>query len=237
MQNIDQRKLDTYRKSRNRRHIRHMKSLRVGSGNTVFGVSTEGIWLGAKSFKDAPFKVNMFGVIEGINLDGQTITGATIKTNDTNTRLELNGPNNKFSVIKSGVERLKLEDSGIFLYTETGQLAGSITGVDGSGFKKMSISSGVGNAGLVTWESGGEGIISNYTLGGELISIYNNSLPEFGKVGLRGAYTTAELYISSEDDGLGSILSYLVASPDLIPTSNPGGSNRIWNDGGTLKIT
>ncbi len=61
-------------------HLKLLKELVIGSGDTSFRADTRGIWLGAASFSDAPFKVGMDGVItaSAITITGGTINGVVL---------------------------------------------------------------------------------------------------------------------------------------------------------------
>lgn len=59
------------------------REINIGDGGAnVFRVDRQGMWLGAKTYDSAPFKVSMLGTIIASNLTvtGGTITGATIQT-------------------------------------------------------------------------------------------------------------------------------------------------------------
>ena len=43
-------------------------SIQQGSGNEIYKVGTEGLWLGAAEFQNAPFSVSMAGAIKGVSL-------------------------------------------------------------------------------------------------------------------------------------------------------------------------
>ena len=55
-------------------------SMQVGAGATVFCADISGIWLGAKTFALAPFKVDMSGNVtaSSVTITGGTITGTTV---------------------------------------------------------------------------------------------------------------------------------------------------------------
>ena len=57
-----------------------LKSLKVGSGTSVFCADYSGIWLGAKTWALAPFRVDMEGNLyaSSVTITGGTITGTTI---------------------------------------------------------------------------------------------------------------------------------------------------------------
>jgi hypothetical protein len=54
-------------------NLDQIQTLSVGGGNTVYHVSADGMWLGAASFADAPFSVDMGG-----NLTAQKISALNI---------------------------------------------------------------------------------------------------------------------------------------------------------------
>src|SRR3990167_2245817 len=55
-------------------------SIQQGSGNDLFKVASEGLWLGAANFEDAKFSVNMQGnvIAQEVDFTGGTIGGFTI---------------------------------------------------------------------------------------------------------------------------------------------------------------
>lgn len=55
-------------------------SLLIGGGTTVFGADISGIWLGAKRWVDAPFRVDMNGNLTAtsVNISGGSVSGITI---------------------------------------------------------------------------------------------------------------------------------------------------------------
>lgn len=69
-------------------------SLKRGHGNKVFGQSSQGIWLGAADFPDAPFRVDMEGNVTATSLDlsayvtkngtGQVLGGSIVINDGTN---------------------------------------------------------------------------------------------------------------------------------------------------------
>jgi len=57
-------------------YLSDLRELGIGQGDQVFRADSSGMWLGAKTFKDAPFSVSMAGAVTAYSL---TIIGGTIK--------------------------------------------------------------------------------------------------------------------------------------------------------------
>lgn len=53
--------------------LNNLLSLQLGSGASMFGADSSGIWLGAEKFEDAPFKVDMNGNLYFKSANGQMI--------------------------------------------------------------------------------------------------------------------------------------------------------------------
>jgi hypothetical protein len=64
-------------KSKGKTLIDNLWTLVVGAGSTVFKADISGIWLGAKKWKDGPFRVDMEGNVtaESISITGGSIVG------------------------------------------------------------------------------------------------------------------------------------------------------------------
>ena len=143
MNEFTPKKIDTRDTTRKPQNLRKTKSILIGAGNTVFGADIRGMWLGAKRFADAPFRVNMLGEVEGISftgttltgatINGSTITGGTIKTVDSNTRVELSSSSNALLVYQdylgNPVQRVSLDASGIYFARFDGVASGGIFGL------------------------------------------------------------------------------------------------------------
>lgn len=74
----------------------------VGSGNNIFKVDSNGIYLGNAVFANAPFSVDMYGnlyaqsatiqgSISGSTITGSTMTGGTVRTAASGARIEISG--------------------------------------------------------------------------------------------------------------------------------------------------
>jgi len=90
------------------RMLNDAKTLSVGEGTNVFRFDKDGLWMGAKTFADATFRVSMDGVVlikadsgSGyVLIDGAT---QTITLNDgTDDRVKLDGANGRIRVSKAG---------------------------------------------------------------------------------------------------------------------------------------
>lgn len=58
--------------------IQHFKEISVGAGSTIFKANSEGVFLGATNFTDAPFSVDYNGVLKALNgVFKGDITGAS----------------------------------------------------------------------------------------------------------------------------------------------------------------
>lgn len=65
------------------RFLSDAREINIGDGgDNVFRVDRQGLWLGAKLYEDAPFRVSMLGdvIAESLTILGGVITGATIQT-------------------------------------------------------------------------------------------------------------------------------------------------------------
>jgi len=58
--------------------LSRVRSLQAGFGSKVFRLDRQGMWMGAETFTDAPFSVDMLGnvVASSISLTGYVATGA-----------------------------------------------------------------------------------------------------------------------------------------------------------------
>lgn len=144
MINIENQPIDTNISSRRKgvNTLRHTKDLRIGAGDTIMGAGIEGLWLGAKKYENAPFRVNMEGDLEGISLSaptitggsitGSTITGGTVSTSSGIEAVVMDGINNTLDIYEeiSSTERLRMRlgAGGLLFNAPTGTTSGSIYG-------------------------------------------------------------------------------------------------------------
>jgi hypothetical protein len=200
--------------------LRRTKNLMVGAGDTSFQADVRGIWLGAKNFEDAPFSVDMEGNVSGItfegtNLVGATITGSTvtggvIQTATTGKRLKVAGsPSNEYQFLDGNtkVGHLKIDDDG-----SGGYYAELFIDYLGS---TLRVGSTVGASENVYFSTVGFSASQRAAVGTAFLEGKDSKY--FGLAWSGGGDPILET--------------------NAIPTSNPGGSGRIWSDGGTLKIT
>ena len=208
-------------------NLSKIQTLQLGTGGQVFRADRQGIWLGAERFEDAPFRVDMQGNITAASLTVDAVQ--EVKDNITS-----------------------LSDLSADLGSIT---AGTITGAEIFGSK---ISTDV--AGNLRMRMNGDSNSYEFlsTSGVVLAELKSLAIPFTGMAGaaLRHGTGTVLLGVSGPGEGMGPReasfsnidgtvtlgiydtdgLDYFIVARGL-PTTNPGGSNRIWNDGGTLKIT
>jgi hypothetical protein len=137
-------------------------SITIGTGDNVFKVDANGMYLGDATFADAPFRVTMTGAATATNL---TITGGTIRTAAAgNDRIELtgsgltsyNGSNQKEGVaIETGLYGF----SQLVLYV-AGVLKG---GLKAGGLNALNLESASGNN--LNISSGNDGSNDDYIAG------------------------------------------------------------------------
>jgi hypothetical protein len=115
--------------------------LRIGSGDNIMMADKQGLWLGAKKFDNAPFRVDMEGNLVGLSLDaptitggtisgsslsGSTITGGTVRTSSGGTRVEMNGGSNAFQSYLDGNKRAEITENRLSFFDTSGSVAGEI---------------------------------------------------------------------------------------------------------------
>jgi hypothetical protein len=196
--------------------------LRIGSGDNIMMADKQGLWLGAKKFGDAPFRVNMDGDIVGLTLDaptitggtitGTTITGGTIQTATSGKRLRIAGsPANEYQFLDGGskVGHLKIDDDGA-----GGFFAELLIDFLASGGSILKVGSAVGVAEITYFSA-------------PFISTSGRAA-----VG-RAAFDAKGKYFGLDWSGGGDPL----VRTDALPTSDPGVSGALWNDSGTVKIS
>jgi hypothetical protein len=203
--------------------LKRTQTIRAGGGESSFGVSKRGLWLGSKSFDDAPFRVTMKGVIAGeaILLEGVLNVGEALQDLKDNigslSDIDANLGNvtaGTFTggTVQTAVSGLRLRMSGSansyqFLNDATVLAELKTATVPDSGTSGAMVqiptdpSSYVGVAG-----SAGSGRAVMGGIGGYLAVVSDN-------------VSTSRLHVSS----------------NLLPTSNPG-SGILWNDSGTVKV-
>lgn len=184
---------------------------------------------------------NINGIPKGIlEIAAQILTGFLIRTAPDGTRIELSGNNDK----KNKILFLNNDE-------EIGELQVNFNAATDEGELKLVDKYGRGlnfTVELLTSEN------VNITLGSAELGYFLNYGATNGFVALRGLGGIAGSSIKIQwsvagDNGdikftepggkemgiewVGSTVHFIA---DL-PTSNPGGSNRLWNDGGTVKIT
>lgn len=219
---VEDKKIEAVReqKKQGRFSLRNLKELFVGGGNTFFGVNWKGLWLGAKNFEDAPFRVDMEGNVVGVSLEGTEFSGLTINSSTINStvisgstitgntiisgniataasglRMRMNGSTNAYEFLNNDLVLVQLRsESSLF-----------------SGHGGASLSHGAGG---VRAEVSGQGV----GLGSRQALFINDS---------------NSVYFGLIDRDSGSY--HIVASG--LPTSASGlPTGTIWNDGGQLKI-
>ena len=187
--------------------LRNLKELFVGGAGYFFGVDKRGLWLGSPNYDDAPFKVDMEGNVEGIGFDGQTVTGATL-VGGTIIGNDITG-----STIEGGTV------DGAVVRTSDGPNRVELNQENELGFPQE---------GLYIYNNGEIA----FAVAQNTLFFYDNSgdLKAIIQMGTGGA-------LSISGDSILMNVSTGNLTFDGLPTSDPGGSGRVWNDGGTLKIT
>lgn len=73
--------------------LREVREINMGNGVKVFRGDRQGIWLGAATYEDAPFKVSMLGAViaSALTILGGIITGAIIQTAASGGRVVIDG--------------------------------------------------------------------------------------------------------------------------------------------------
>ena len=132
-------------------------TMTVGSGDSVFKIGDEGIWLGDADYDSAPFRVSMDGAIAGSNFSLTNINGDLDDINDGDTYARVVKANldtsakeilSDFTFGESGALKMIADaDNGLWLSPTgiLGKSGGNTTfsiGTDGSAVFKGSIQSG-----------------------------------------------------------------------------------------------
>ena len=208
--------------------FRKVKELFVGSGDSIFRVNKQGLWLGAKKFEDAPFRVSLKGVIEAASFVGTIITAQRLQTSSSGQRVEIDDVSNTIRFYNS-LGALVLELQGLTSFTNESQIkmAGGITGTSKTdanyeaGFR-------IANAGF-----GATGIAM-------LMEAFNNetaSVKSIASLRTDGEFwhygTNPNPVVVLQNNGMVQCGGLW---PDL-PTSDPGNSGELWNDSGTVKVS
>jgi len=210
------------------RNLRKVQEFQIGNGNAVWRADKRGMWLGAKRWEDAPFKVNMNGDIVSITLSSETVTARRVQTADTGQRVVIDDVSNTIRFYNSA-NALILELQGLTAFTEDSQIkiAGGITGASATDANY--------DAGYRLWNAGfgGTGIIA-------ILEAFNlETASARARLGVR---TDGELWWY----GTG-ISPVFVAKNDgtiecegiwaNLPTSSAGvPAGGLWNDSGTVKV-
>jgi hypothetical protein len=205
---ISQRALNERRgQKQGRWSFRNLKELFIGAKDYFFGVNEQGLWLGNQKFEDAPFKVDMGGNVVGIGFDGQTVTGATLVG----------------GVIEGG----EIIGAEIIGGTVTGSVVRTTTGPNRVELNQEN-ELGFPQEGLYIYNNGN----ISFAITQNTFFFYDNdgNLKAIIQMGSAGVLSIS-----------GDAILLDVSAGDLrfngLPTSNPGGTGRVWNDSGTLKIT
>lgn len=210
------------------RKFSKVTELQVGFGARVFRMDRQGFWLGAEKFEDAPFSVDMEGNVVGVTFAGAVLTGVTINGST------INGGTITGSLFRTAASGVRIEidsptdQNEIRFYEDTDLYATllvrkvdddgliEIVDPDGAGFR---LTSGVGASGFGSAE-----LIS---IGG---TIATNGNATNGFVGLIG---NGDKYIAMQHSAGGDAL----VVTNALPTSDPGVTGALWNDGGTVKVS
>lgn len=190
--------------------LREVKELQVGYGSRVMRSDDSGLWLGAKTFATAPFSVDM---------DGNVIV-KSLKTNTTGQHIEIDSAN---------TNQIRFYD-GTTLF---GLLEVDYNGVDDIGYLKflaqdlsggLEIDVGVGAS---TYSSARLfSVGGSFETNGNTSTGYNSI---FGKNGDPGAGTGFF--------GIHTVAGVDYIITDLLPTSDPGISGALWNNGGVVEVS
>lgn len=210
------------------RNLSKVQEFQIGNGNAVWRADKRGMWLGAKRWEDAPFRVNMNGDIVSITLSSETVTARRVQTADTGQRVVIDDVSNTIRFYNSA-NALILELQGLTAFTENSQIkiAGGMSG--------SSANNANYNAGYRLWNAGfgATGIIA-------ILEAFNL---ETASVRARlGVRTDGELWWY----GTGTSPVFVVKNDGTIecegiwavlPTSTAGQpSGALWNDSGTVKV-
>lgn len=221
------------------RSITKLEEFQIGRGSRVFRADSRGLWLGAAKYEDAPFKVDMDGNVTGITFDAAEVTGLIVNSGVLNSS-EINGGEINGATITGGLFRtaatgVRIEidsendQNEIRFYDSTTLYATLRVRTDaGDGYVEIKDPDGAGIEFLSGVGASGFGVTNLISIGG-IISTGGNASNSFN--GLIGRGGTVKWYVGNESAGS----DYVYATG--LPTSNPGGTGRVWNDGGTLKIT
>lgn len=216
------------------RNLRKVQEFQIGNGNLVWRADRRGMWLGSARYEDAPFKVDMNGNVTGITFDAAVVTGLTVNGGTINggtiTGATITGGLFRTAATGTRIEIDSVSDQNEIRFYDSTTLYASmrVRTAAGDGFVEIKDPDGAG----IEFQSGvgasGFGVTNLISIGG-IISTGGNATNSFNGLIARGG--TVQFYVGNESGGP----DYVFARG--LPTSNPGGSGRIWNDGGTLKIT
>lgn len=194
--------------------FRNLKELQIGAGDTVFRVDRSGIWLGASTFEDAPFSVDMDG-----NIVATSIVVPSLRTATSGERIEIG-----------------TTDTNQILFYDDDALYGvlEVHDVSGTGYISLGVVAGddIEVGVRIDTDIGASGynsvaIVSN---GGGFYSSGNAST---GINIILGKTTSG----SDKFFGVKTVATVDYVMTDLLPTSDPGVSGALWNSGGTVKIS
>lgn len=208
--------------------FQQVRRLIVGAGDSAFHAGREGIWLGAKKYEDAPFRVNLRGVIEAASFIGTIVTAQILKTSETGQRVVIDDVSNTIRFYNSA-NKLILELQGLTAFESASQIkmAGGITGTSKEDANY--------EAGFRIWNGGfgATGVAA-------FIQAFNNetdtvvatmSVRTDGDVYFYG--TGASPVAAIKNDGT---LECTNLWP-ILPTSDPEVPGMLWNDAGTVKVS
>lgn len=113
------------------------REINIGnSGDKVFRVDRDGLWLGAKAYADAPFKVSMLGAViaESLTVLGGTITGALIQTSAlATTGIKLDSTSFRgYDSLGNQTLTISATSGDLLIYSYDGASLGRITQIAGS---------------------------------------------------------------------------------------------------------
>lgn len=219
--------------------LRNFKELLIGAGDRYFGVDVRGLWLGAKDYDDAPFKVDMNGNVTGITFDAAEVTGLVVNSGVLNSS-DINGGTINGSTITGGLFRtapsgLRIEIDSVtnqneirFFDVTTLYATMRVRTSGGDGFVEIKDPDGSGIEILSGVGASSFGATQIISVGGIITTNGNASNSFNGMIGRGGTVT---LFVGNQSAGN----DYVFMTG--LPTNDSGlPEGAVWRDGNTLKI-